>query len=44
MAGVLEISSDILVHGDNRAQDTIDDTDLSRLFTKAQNSLKDKRK
>jgi ribosomal protein S15P/S13E len=40
MAEVLEISLDKLVHGDNKAQDTIEDVDLLSLFNKAQNLSK----
>ena len=36
MADVLEVSLDRLVHGDNKAQTTIDDSDLLSLFNKAQ--------
>jgi transcriptional regulator with XRE-family HTH domain len=36
MADVLEISLDKLVHGNNKAQDTIEDIDLLTLFNKAQ--------
>ena len=36
MAEVLEISLDRLVHGENIAQDTLEDTDLLTLFNKAQ--------
>ena len=36
MAEVLEISLDKLVHGENKAQDTIEDIDLLTLFNKAQ--------
>lgn len=36
MAEVLEISLDRLVHGENKAQDTLEDTDLLTLFNKAQ--------
>lgn len=36
MAEVLEISLDKLVHGENKAQDTIEDIDLLSLFNKAQ--------
>ena len=43
MSDVLEISLDKLVHGENKAQDTIDDSDLLALFNKAQN-LSDKQK
>jgi len=43
MAEVLEISLDRLVHGENIAQDTLEDTDLLTLFNKAQkNSSKQK--
>jgi transcriptional regulator with XRE-family HTH domain len=37
MAEVLEISLDKLVYGNNKAQNTIEDTDLLSLFHKAQN-------
>jgi transcriptional regulator with XRE-family HTH domain len=37
MAEVLEISLDRLVHGENIAQDTLEDIDLLTLFNKAQN-------
>jgi transcriptional regulator with XRE-family HTH domain len=40
MAEVLEISLDKLVHGNNKAQDTIEDIDLLTLFNKAQNLSK----
>lgn len=40
MAEVLEISLDKLVHGENKAQNTIEDTDLLTLFNKAQNLSK----
>jgi transcriptional regulator with XRE-family HTH domain len=40
MAEVLEISLDKLVHGDNKAQDIIEDIDLLTLFNKAQNLSK----
>jgi transcriptional regulator with XRE-family HTH domain len=40
MAEVLEISLDKLVHGENKAQDTIEDIDLLTLFNKAQNLSK----
>ncbi len=43
MADVLEISLDRLVHGENKAQDTIDDNDLLTLFNKAQ-KLSEKQK
>ena len=43
MADVLEISLDRLVHGDNKAQTTIEDSDLLNLFSKAQ-KLSDKQK
>ena len=43
MAEVLEISLDRLVHGENKAQDTIDDNDLLALFNRAQ-KLSDKQK
>ena len=43
MAEVLEISLDKLVHGDNKAQATIEDHDLLTLFNKAQ-KLSDKQK
>jgi transcriptional regulator with XRE-family HTH domain len=43
MAEVLEVSLDRLVHGDNRAEATIDDNDLLSLFSKAQ-KLSDKQK
>ena len=43
MAEVLEISLDKLVHGDNKAQDTIEDNDLLTLFNKAQ-KLSEKQK
>ena len=36
MAEVLEISLDRLVHGENIAQDTLEDIDLLTLFNKAQ--------
>lgn len=36
MAEVLEISLDRLVHGENIAQDTLEDSDLLSLFNKAQ--------
>jgi transcriptional regulator with XRE-family HTH domain len=36
MAEVLDISLDKLVHGENKAQDTIEDVDLLSLFNKAQ--------
>ena len=36
MAEVLEISLDRLVHGENKAQGTIEDNDLLTLFNKAQ--------
>lgn len=36
MAEMLEISLDKLAHGENMAQDTIEDTDLLTLFNKAQ--------
>jgi len=36
MAEVLEISLDKLVHGENKAQDTIEDIDLLTLFNKSQ--------
>ena len=40
MAEVLEISLDRLAHGENKAQDTIEDNDLLSLFNKAQNLSK----
>lgn len=43
MADVLEISLDRLVHGENKAQDTIEDADLLSLFNKAQ-KLSEKQK
>ncbi len=43
MADVLEISLDRLAHGENKAQETIQDIDLLTLFNKAQN-LSDKQK
>ncbi len=43
MAEVLEISLDRLAHGENKAQDTIEDNDLLTLFNKAQN-LSEKQK
>lgn len=36
MADVLEISLDRLVHGENIAQDTLEDSDLLSLFNRAQ--------
>lgn len=43
MAEVLEISLDRLVHGENAAKNTIEDTDLLNLFNKAQ-QLSEKQK
>ncbi len=43
MADVLEISLDKLVHGNNKAQKTLTDSDLLSLFSKAQ-KLSDKQK
>jgi transcriptional regulator with XRE-family HTH domain len=43
MAEVLEISIDRLVHGENKAQNTIEDIDLLTLFNKAQ-KLSEKQK
>lgn len=43
MAEVLEISLDKLVHGENKAKDTIEDIDLLSLFNKAQ-KLSEKQK
>jgi len=43
MAEVLEISLDRLVHGENKAQTTLEDNDLLNLFNKAQ-KLSDKQK
>lgn len=40
MAEVLEVSLDKLAHGDNKAENTIEDTDLLSLFNKAQNLSK----
>ena len=37
MAEVLEVSLDRLVHGENKAQDVLEDIDLLTLFNKAQN-------
>ena len=36
MADVLDVSLDKLAHGENKAQNTIEDTDLLSLFNKAQ--------
>ncbi|MCR9228096.1 MAG: helix-turn-helix domain-containing protein [Flavobacteriaceae bacterium] len=43
MAETLGVSLDRLAHGDNRAEATIDDSDLLNLFSKAQ-KLSDKQK
>jgi transcriptional regulator with XRE-family HTH domain len=43
MANILEISLDKLVYGENKAQTTLDDTDLLTLFNKAQ-KLSEKQK
>lgn len=43
MAEVLEVTLDRLAHGENKAQDTIEDADLLSLFNKAQ-SLSKKQK
>lgn len=40
MAQVLEVSIDRLVHGENKAQNTLEDADLLNLFNKAQNLSK----
>lgn len=43
MSDILDVSLDRLVHGENKAQETLEDNDLLSLFNKAQ-KLSEKQK